>query len=57
MCSATLILVEKFHIIGRKETERSIWTKPLPPALINLINVCYDVTWVKGNLCGISCKE
>jgi len=56
MFSATLILVEKFHVIGRKEPECPIRTKSLPPALINLINVCDDITWVKGYLCGISCK-
>ena len=57
MLSATSILVDKFHVIGRKETECSIWTESLPPALVNLINVCDDVAWVKGYLCGISCKE
>lgn len=42
--------INELNIVGWKKSIGPIRTQALPPAFINLLNVCDDIVWVERDL-------
>jgi len=51
------MLLNKLNVVCWEKSEGAVRREPLPPALVNLINIRYHIARIKSDFCFITYKK